>query len=150
MRFLLYDRVLELEKGRRILGVKSFALSEAYLEGHFENAPFVPGAILLEAMAQVLGWLIIFSHDFRCSAVISLIEKANLCPALRPGVPAEIEAEIVSSSRGDSLGKARILVNGEKVAQAERMIYRHFDGVDAARLKAQFSYYGGFPRDHCA
>ena len=64
MRFLYYDRIVRIEPGRRIVGVKAFALSEEFLRGHFSREPLVPAPILLEAMAQVLGWGIIMPTSF--------------------------------------------------------------------------------------
>ena len=116
MRFLYYDRVLSLEKGRSIVGTKCFPLSEEFFRRHFTKKAIVPGVICLEAMAQLLGWLIIYSHDFKLSSIMSLVEGAHLPAGLRPGFNAEIHAEILSTSRRDSLGKARILVEGEEVA----------------------------------
>ena len=53
MRFLYYDSVTQIEKGRRIVGVKTFSLSEEFLRGHYKKIPLVPGVILIEAMAQL-------------------------------------------------------------------------------------------------
>ena len=112
MRFLFYDRITAMEKGKFIEGVKTFSLSEEFLRGHFTRRPVIPGVIYIEAMAQLLGWLITYSHDFKCSAILSLIEKATVDPGLRPGFQAHIRGEIISASEKDTLGKASIEVNG--------------------------------------
>jgi 3-hydroxyacyl-[acyl-carrier-protein] dehydratase len=145
MRFLLYDRVLRLEKGQSILGVKSFALSEEFHRGHFGKIALVPSVMLIEAMAQLLGWLIIYSHDFTVSPIMSVIEGVSLRPRLRPGFQAQIHAEIISTSPKDSLGKARIAVEGEVIASMDRIIYSHFRAGDPADLRDRFRYYSGLP-----
>jgi len=143
MRFLYYDRVISIEKGRSIVGTKAFPLSEEFLRRHFTKKAIVPGVICLEAMAQLLGWLIIYSHDFKLSAIMSLVEGVRVPAGLRPGFSAEIHAELLSTSRRDSLGKARILVGGEEVASVERLIFSHVPNVDRSELIARFSYYSG-------
>ena len=99
MRFLYYDAVTHLEKGKSIIGVKTFSLSEEFLRGHYKKIALVPAVIMIEAMAQLLGWLIIYSHDFRLSPIMSLIEGVTLSPRLRPGFKAEIHGQILSTSK---------------------------------------------------
>ena len=73
MRFLYYDRVNNIDKGKSITGIKTFTLSEEFLRGHFQKTALIPGVIYIEAMAQILGWLVIYSHDFSLSAFMSLV-----------------------------------------------------------------------------
>lgn len=143
MRFLYYDRIVKIEKGNAIQGIKSFALSEEYFRRHFSKSARIPGVIFIEAMAQLLGWLIIYSHDFKLSAIMTLIEDVNLPVNLRPGFEAHIQAEILSTSRSDSLGKAWISVDGRQVAAMKRIIYSHFHKVNPAELADLFYYYSG-------
>lgn len=143
MRFLYYDKVIEIEKGKSITGVKSFSLSEEFLRGHFSKMALVPGVIFIEAMAQLLGWLIIYSHDFTLSAIMSLVEDVSLSPKLRPGFIARIDGEIIATSRNDSLGKAQVYADGELIASMNRIIYSHFHDVNQKELRSLFSYYSG-------
>ena len=143
MRFLYYDSVVGLEKGRSIVGVKTFALSEEFFRGHYGKAALVPAAILIEAMAQLLGWLIIYSHDFRLSPIMSLIEDVTVTPSLRPGFKAKIHGEILSTSRRDSLGKAQMFVDGKPIASLGRIIYSHVHQVRPEDLARLFKYYSG-------
>lgn len=147
MRFLFYDKVVELEKGHRIVGLKSFALSEEFMRRHFSKKALVPGVIMIEAMAQVLGWLVIYSHDFRISAVMSLIEGVTVLPALQPGVTVEIHGEIISTSKRDSLGRAWITLEGRTIASLDRIIFSHFHKVNPDELIHRFCYYSGLDRD---
>ena len=143
MRFLFYDRITAIEKGKFIEGVKTFSLSEEFLRGHFTRRPVIPGVIYIEAMAQLLGWLITYSHDFKCSAILSLIEKATVDPGLRPGFQAHIRGEIISASEKDTLGKASIEVNGSPIATVDRIIYSHLRGTDPQSLREHFIYCSG-------
>lgn len=147
MRFLFYDRVLSIEKGKSIVGVKTFSLSEEFLRGHFKKNALIPGVILIEAMAQLLGWLIIYSHDFKISAIMSLIEDVNIPSNLRPGCKADIHGEIISTSKGDSLGKARISIDGKVIASVNRIIYSHFHRINSEQLMDLFCYYSGLQKE---
>ena len=148
MRFLYYDKIESIEKGKYIVGIKTFTLSEEFFRHHFTKQALVPGVIFIEAMAQVLGWLVIHSHDFRLSAIMSLVEGVSVPAGLRPGFSAEIGGEIVSTSRRDSLGKAWIRIDGEKVASMERIIYSHVQKVNSQNLKDLFYYYSGIRAVH--
>jgi 3-hydroxyacyl-[acyl-carrier-protein] dehydratase len=143
MRFLFYDQVTELEKGRFIRGVKTFPLSEEFLRHHYRRIALVPGVLLIEAMAQLLGWLIMYSLDFKVSAIMSLVEDVTVTPALRPGFQAEIYGETISLSKRDSLGLARVSVEGKVIASMNRIIYTHLHGVDPNDLARLFAYYSG-------
>ena len=143
MRFLYYDSVTHLEKDKSITGVKTFTLSEEFLKGHYKKVALVPPVIMIEAMAQLLGWLIIYSHDFHLMPIMSLIEDVTLTPHLRPGFKAEIHGQIVSSSKRDSLGKAQIYVDGKVIAIVGRIIYSHIHQVISEDLTQLFRYYGG-------
>ena len=146
MRLLLYDRITSLEPGQSIKGVKTFSLSEECLRRHFSKQALVPGVMYIEAMAQLLGWLVIHTHDFRLSAVMSLIEEVSIAPGLRPGFSAEISGRLISTSKGDSLGSARITVDGVEIASMGRIIYVHSHKADPEQLKRMFHYYGGWDR----
>ena len=143
MRFLYYDRVDSIEKSKTITGVKAFTLSEEFLRHHFNKKAIIPGVIFIEAMAQLLGWLVIYSHDFKVSAIMSLIEHVTLPPDLRPGLSATIHGELISSSSRDSLGRAWITANGKEIARIDRIIYSHVKDVNTRDLKRLFYYYSG-------
>ena len=138
MRFLFCDRIIQIHKGESIEGTKGFSLSEEFLNGHFEVLPLVPGTIFIETMAQFLGWLIIYSHDFNYLPIISLMDDIEVMPNRVPGFEAYVYAQMMSTTRSDSLGRAEIRVDGEIIARADRMIYRHFAVPDPMSLKKQF------------
>lgn len=105
MRFLFYDRV-DLHEGgeqdgqdRRMVGRKVVALSEEFLPGHFTRRPILPGPVLIEAMAQVAGWLVNLTTQFRASAIMTMVEGAELSGEACPGDRLEIEARLRSLDR---------------------------------------------------
>ncbi len=144
MRLLLYDRITTLTPGESITGIKTFCLSEEYFRRHFSKAALIPGVIFIEAMAQLLGWLIIHTHDFQLSAVMSLIEDVKVAPDLRPGFAAEISGRLLSTSMTDSLGSAQMSVEGREIASIGRIIYSHSSTTDQDGLRRMFRYYGGW------
>ncbi len=147
MRFLYFDRVDLLDEGRRIVGTKTFALSEEFLEGHFGRQALVPATILMESMAQLLGWGIVHAHGFQRAAIVSLVEGFTVASVrLRPGFAATITGEILSNSPTDSLGRASMAVGGEQLTAAERIIYTHVPAEDPAALEALFRYCSGVDR----
>lgn len=132
-----------MEKGKSIIGVKTFSLSEEFLRRHYTKIALVPGVIMIEAMAQLLGWLVIYTHDFHLSAIMSLIENVNVTSNLRPGFKAEIRGELVSTSRSDSLGKAQMYLDGQLIAAIDRILYSHVHRVHSEGLRRLFHYYSG-------
>ena len=61
--FLLVDRVLEIEEGKRIKAIKNVTANEQFFVGHFEQYPVMPGVLIIEALAQAAGILAIKTHD---------------------------------------------------------------------------------------
>ena len=88
MRFLLIDRIVDLQPGVRIKAVKSLTMTEEYLADHFPNFPVMPGVLMLEAMTQASAWLIRTSEDFAHS-MVTLKQAGNVKYGhfLEPGKP---------------------------------------------------------------
>jgi 3-hydroxyacyl-[acyl-carrier-protein] dehydratase len=143
MRFLFIDRVEKLEKGRRIVGAKMFSSSEAFLDRHFTKVPLIPGVLLIEMMAQLLGSLVIYSHDFRFQPILSLVGGARIPTMLKPGVGLEIEGTLLNNTERDSFGSAIVYQDAETIAQVDRIIFRHFPVVDIERQEKLFTIYTG-------
>ncbi len=144
MRFLLYDQILSIDTGQSIVGTKCFNLTDEYFRGHLKKQALVSGVFYIEAMAQLLGWLIIYTHDFKLSPFMSLIEKVSLTPRLRPDFRAEIHGQLLSTSPTDSLGQAQMFVDGKRIASLDRIIYSHSNRVDPQNLRRLFAYYSGW------
>jgi 3-hydroxyacyl-[acyl-carrier-protein] dehydratase len=66
MRFILIDKIVEIEKGRRIKAVKSVTLAEEYLADHFPAFPVLPGVFLLEGLIESASWLVRAMDLFQC------------------------------------------------------------------------------------
>src|ERR1700749_2777142 len=70
MRFLLIDRITELDSQKSLTAVKNLSLAEEYLADHFPGFPVMPGGLMLETLVQAGGWLIRESEDFAHSAIL--------------------------------------------------------------------------------
>lgn len=141
MRFLLFDRVTSLETGRRIETVKCFSLEDEHLRDHFRLRPLVPAALVLEAMLQSLGWLVMTTHGFRLTPFFSMLEDATLPGELAPGQRLDITGELVSTNAKGSMGRAEARIDGQVVATLGRVLYGHYPAPDPVALRASFPGY---------
>ncbi len=124
--FLLVDRILEMEKGRRIVGIKNVTANENFFQGHFPGQPIMPGVLIIEAMAQVGGVLALKSHEETMdvgSKVIyfASIDKAKFRKPVIPGDQIRFELEVLQSKPPYWRLGGVALVDGKKVCEAEMM-----------------------------
>ena len=149
MRFLFYDKIIHIEKGQRIHGVKNVSLTESFFVGHFEKQPIVPAGIIIEAIAQVAGWLINYTYDFRVSAIMSLIEGARSYGNVSPGSQLMLEAELTATRDDGSTASGRALLDNETIMDVERILFVHYTPPNEAFIegeKERFQYMsGGYP-----
>jgi len=116
---LLVDRIEELESDR-IVGIKSVTVNEPYFMGHFPDFPVMPGVMILEAMAQVAGVLVLSSIPDRHTKLVLLasVEEAKFRKPVRPGDQLRIEMKL--SKRKATIAKmyGTAMVEGVVVAEA--------------------------------
>jgi 3-hydroxyacyl-[acyl-carrier-protein] dehydratase len=117
--FLLVDRIVEIEDGRRAVGIKNVSFNEWFFQGHFPGRPIMPGVLILEALAQV-----------GAAAILSLREKQGRIPYFagidecrfrRPVVPGDVlmlTVELAHARARIGKGKGIATVEGKTVAEA--------------------------------
>jgi UDP-3-O-[3-hydroxymyristoyl] N-acetylglucosamine deacetylase/3-hydroxyacyl-[acyl-carrier-protein] dehydratase len=119
--FLLVDRILELEPGKRVVGLKNVTINEPFFQGHFPGHPIMPGVLIIEAMAQVGGMLLLGAVPERENKVVyfTTLNNVKWRRPVRPGDQLRFELELlqVRGSVAKMSGVAR--VDGEVVAEAE-------------------------------
>ena len=120
MRYLLIDHITEWKSGELIKGVKNVAMSEDFLEFHFPKNPIMPGVMLLEALAQLAGWLEAASSDFSDWFLINKVRKSNFYGFALPGDQVELEVNNISDNETDIRVYSGIgTVKGKKKIRAE-------------------------------
>ncbi len=123
--FLLVDRVLEMEKGKRITALKNVTMNEPFFNGHFPHRPVMPGVLMLEAMAQAAALLSFHSLDIvpddNTVYYFAAIDGARFKRPVEPGDQLTLEVEIERMKAGISKFKGRALVGSELACEAKLM-----------------------------
>lgn len=122
--FLLVDKVLEMEEDKRIVSIKNVSINEPFFQGHFPGSPIMPGVLLIEAMAQTWGILVLSSEREKGGSknVLFLgIDKARFRKPVYPGDQVRFELEALHFKRPVWKFKGKAFVEETLVAEAELM-----------------------------
>jgi 3-hydroxyacyl-[acyl-carrier-protein] dehydratase len=119
---LLVDRIEELEPDR-IVGIKNVTANEPFFMGHFPDFPVMPGVLIVEAMAQVAGVLVLRDMPDRANRVVLLasVEGAKFRKPVVPGDQLRIEMRVIKKKASIAKMAGQATVNGVVVAEAEVM-----------------------------
>ncbi|MEI6208666.1 MAG: 3-hydroxyacyl-ACP dehydratase FabZ [Desulfuromonadales bacterium] len=119
--FLLVDKILDMEIGKSISGVKNVSISEQFFQGHFPGHPVMPGVLIIEALAQVAGILAYSSDESVRSKVIYFagINNARFRKPVIPGDQLRFEVDVVGLKRGIWIFNTKAFVEGKLVTGAE-------------------------------
>ena len=101
--FLMVDRIVELEHGKRCVGIKNVTINEPFFQGHFPGHPVMPGVLIVEAMAQVAGIMAYLASDESTRKKVSYfisIDSARFRKPVIPGDQLRIEIETTLNRRG--------------------------------------------------
>jgi 3-hydroxyacyl-[acyl-carrier-protein] dehydratase len=119
MRFLLVDRILELERGRRAVGVKNVTLSEDFLAYHFPDMPIMPGMLITEALVQLADWTLREASDFQELGLAVAFDRLKFRRLVRPGDQLRLEVELLGREADEVAFKGKAAVDGALVTAAE-------------------------------
>jgi len=118
--FLLIDRVLELEPGKRAVAIKNVSVNEPQFTGHFPERPLMPGVLLVEAMAQVGGLILLATQEYKGKlAVFAGIDNVRFRRMVVPGDQVVLSAELIKVRAGIGKVRASASVDGRIVADGE-------------------------------
>ncbi len=121
--FLMVDAILEMERHKRIVGIKNVTINEAYFQGHFPGKPVMPGVLIIEAMAQTGGLLLLQEVPDREKKLLYFIaiDEARFRRPVVPGEQLRIEMNALSWKLSVCKLQGRATVNGELAAEATLM-----------------------------
>ncbi len=126
MRFVLIDRILDVQPGRSLHAVKNLSLAEEYLSDHFPGFPVMPGVLMLEALTQAAAWLIRDMEDFTNSII--LLKQAKTIKYgsfVEPGRQLELKVELISDDFPNATFKGVGVIDGQEMVKGRIILTRY-------------------------
>ncbi len=118
--FLLVDKVIELEPGKKSIGLKCVSTNEPFFQGHFPQKPIMPGVLILEAMAQNAGLAISVMDEHRGKiGLFAGVDELKFKNPVIPGDVLKLEAEILMCKMNVVKAKVRATVDDQLAAEAQ-------------------------------
>lgn len=128
----LVDRILEMEEGKRIVGLKNFTANEPFLEGHFPGNPIVPGTVLIEAMAQVGALFVLRTESAAKGGMLYLagLDGVRFRRPVMPGDQVLFELELLRRKKDTWKVKGTARVGDKTVMEAILLAVFHASGAE--------------------
>lgn len=126
MRFVLIDRILDLQPGQSLVAVKNLTLAEEYLADHFPGFPVMPGVLMLEALTQAGAWLIRDTEDFAHSVI--LLKQAKTIKYgsfVEPGRQLQLRVEVVQHGERETSFKGKGVIDDQVMVQGRFTLTRY-------------------------
>jgi len=118
---LLVDRILELEPGKRVVGLKNVTINEPFFQGHFPGHPIMPGVLIIEAMAQAGGMLLMDQLTADKVVYFMALDRVKFRKPVQPGDQLHLEVTVLQI-RGNNCRMAGVAkVDGKVVAEGEML-----------------------------
>jgi len=120
--FILIDKIIEIEPGRRVKGIKYVRQEEYYFKGHFPSNPIMPGVLIVEAIAQAGAIAVLMLQENKGKLVLFAgIDKARFKRIVRPGDELVIEVEMENFKRNVGKARGRAMVGDDIACTADIM-----------------------------
>lgn len=122
--FLMVDKILEFEPGKKAVGIKTLGSNEPYFGGHFPGNPIMPGVLLIEAINQVGEYVLL--NDPKFDGRLVFFAGCNNVRFRHPAVPGDvlvITTEVLDSESKIGLGRGRIEIEGKLTCEADLSFY---------------------------
>jgi 3-hydroxyacyl-[acyl-carrier-protein] dehydratase len=118
--FQLIDRIADLSLAdRRLRAEAAVPTTGTIFEGHFPGHPLMPGVLLIEAMAQASGWLMVALTKFERMAFLAQVKQAKLREFVPPGTALTIDASLLHEGSGFAVTRGQIVAGGKPICEAE-------------------------------
>ena len=118
--FQLIDRIVDLDLAQKTIRTEArVPTSSTIFEGHFPGYPLMPGVLLIEAMAQTSGWLVIAATRFTRMPFFAALKEAKLRTFITPGQSLSLSAALLHEGSGYAVTKAEIRCEGKLACNAE-------------------------------
>ena len=126
MRFVLIDRILDVQRGESLVAIKNLSLAEEYLGDHFPGFPVMPGVLMLEALTQAGAWLIRDMEDFAHSIIVLKQAKTiKYGSFVEPGRQLQLRVNLVSHDARDASFKAVGVIDGQDMVKGRITLTRY-------------------------
>jgi 3-hydroxyacyl-[acyl-carrier-protein] dehydratase len=117
--FQLIDRIVEIDLAARTIRTEArVPLASTIFEGHFPGHPLMPGVLLIEAMAQTSGWLVIAATQFSRMPFLASVKEAKLRNFVTPGQLLSLTAELIHDGSGFAVTQAQITLDEKPICDA--------------------------------
>lgn len=118
--FLLIDRVVEIEEGKRIVAIKNVTINEPCFTGHFPGNPIMPGVLIIEMMAQTAGVILLLTEEHKGKlAYLAAVDKTRFRKPVLPGDTVILEAHLIKARSTMGWMKTMAKVGENIVCEAE-------------------------------
>jgi 3-hydroxyacyl-[acyl-carrier-protein] dehydratase len=118
--FLLVDRIIEVEEGVRAVGIKNVTANEEFFNGHFPEYPVMPGVLIVEALAQVCGVIMLSKDENKGKlGLFAGIDNCRFKKQVVPGDQLKLEVEITRARGSFAKARATATVDGEIACEAD-------------------------------
>ncbi|KIL43281.1 MULTISPECIES: 3-hydroxyacyl-ACP dehydratase FabZ [Jeotgalibacillus] len=118
--FLLIDKIIEIDEGKRAVGIKNVTANEEFFNGHFPDYPVMPGVLIVEALAQTGAVAMLKQEEYKGKlAFFAGIDNCRFKRQVKPGDQLRLEVEIVRFKGPIGKGKATATVDGEIACETE-------------------------------